>query len=214
MVCGYRSLVLVEGRWPINGTSLRNALVFMIVALAIFWATKKQVRPSDQPSAKARETYLGLRDLIFRESRTKLSLPPTTAPNEPWGVVMDWGMGSGTVTVLALSDGSASIYLSSGGGSLGGIGQEPIRNAAKKAVTLAAEVQSQMKPVSAFPLPATGQVQFYVLTDAGVYAAGASESDLQTGRSPFSKLGDGMQGVITEYRIFQERSQGPHSKNE
>ncbi len=127
---------------------------------------------------------------------------------------MDWGMGSDTVTVVALSDGSASIYLSSGGGSLGGIGQEPIRNAAKKAVTLAGEVQSQMKEVKAFPLPATGQVQFYALTDAGVYSASASESDLSTGRSQLSKLGDGMQGVITEYRIFQERNQGPRSKNE
>jgi hypothetical protein len=127
---------------------------------------------------------------------------------------MDWGMDSGTVTVVAMSDGSASIYLSSGGGSLGGIGQEPIRNAAKKAVSLAGDVQPQMKEAKAFPLPATGQVQFYALTDAGVYAAGSSEADLRTGQSPFTNVGNAMQGVITEYRIFEQKHQEPPSKGE
>jgi hypothetical protein len=118
---------------------------------------------------------------------------------------MDWGINAGTATVVAMSDGSASIYLSSGGGSLGGIGQEPIRNAAKKAVALAEEVQPLMKEAKAFPLPTTGQVQFFVLTDAGVYTAGTSDADLRSGQSPFAKLGNAMQGVITEYRTFQEK---------
>ncbi|MBZ5655924.1 MAG: hypothetical protein LAO56_11700 [Acidobacteriia bacterium] len=118
---------------------------------------------------------------------------------------MDWGIDAGTVTVVAMSDGSASIYLSSGGGSIGGIGQEPIRNAAKRAVTLAGEVQERMTEAKAFPLPATRQVHFYALTDAGVYTAGTSEAELRTGQSPFSKLGDAMQGIITEYRIFEEK---------
>jgi hypothetical protein len=180
----------------------------MIVALAIFWFSRKYVQ-QNQNSAKARETYLGLRDLMLGETRTKLSLAPTATPTEPWGVMMDWGMSSGTATVVAMSDGSASVYLSSGGGYLGGIGQEPIRNAAKNAVALAREVQPQMKETKTFPLPPTGQVQFYVLTDAGVYTASASESDLSASRSPFSKLGDGMQGIITEYRLFQEKNQKP-----
>ena len=64
---------------------------------------------------------------------------------------MDWGVKTGTVTAVAMSDGGASIYLSRGGGSLGGVGQEAIRNAAKKAVNLASAVQGQMEEKKHFP---------------------------------------------------------------
>ncbi|HEX9110105.1 MAG TPA: hypothetical protein VF845_01405 [Terriglobales bacterium] len=106
-----------------------------------------------------------------------------------------------------MSDGSASIYLDTGGGYLGGIGQEPIRNAAKKAVELAGEIQPQMKQTQTYPLPETGQVYFYVLTDAGVYTAAASEADLRAGHNPFSQLGNAMQEVVTQYRIFEAKNQ-------
>ena len=124
---------------------------------------------------------------------------------------MDWGIKTGTVTVIAMSDGSASIYLSSGGGSLGGIGQETIRNAAKKAVTLAATVQPQMQDTKTFPLPATGDVEFYALTDAGVFNANVREADLRTGRGPFISLGNAMQEVITAYRIHEQSYKKPVS---
>jgi hypothetical protein len=124
---------------------------------------------------------------------------------------MDWDVHSGTATVVAMSDGSASIYLSSGGGSIGGIGQEAIRNAARRAVGLAADVQPQTKETTAFPIPDVGQVQFYVLTDAGVFAATVPEADLRAGRGPFSNLGNAMQEVVTAYRVFQEDSQRPPS---
>jgi hypothetical protein len=184
--------------------------VAVIIAVTLFLFFRNRTRSTQQSSGKGQETYLGLRNQMLNGSRTKFSLPATSGPTEPWGVLMDWGVEPGTATVVAMSDGSASIYLSSGGGFLGGIAQEPIRNAAKAAVTLAEEVQPQMNVTSTFPLPETGQVRFYVLTDAGVYTATAGVADLQTGQSPFSKLGNAMQGVVTEYRIFQEKKESPH----
>jgi hypothetical protein len=185
------------------------AALAVIVAVTLFVFAQKGTQAVQ--SAKGYKTYLGLRNLILTGSRTKFSLPATSRLTEPWGVVMDWGIKSGTVTVVAMSDGSASIYLSSGGGSLGGVGQEAIRNAAKRSVVLASTVQPEMKESKSFPLPQTGYVGFYALTDSGVFSEQVPEADLRAGRSPFSSLGNAMQEVITAYRIHEQSYQKPPS---
>lgn len=190
-----------------KGLIVTGAVVIVVMLLLVF---ARRSRSAGQPDSRAQETYLGLRNLMLTGSRTKFSLPPTSRPTEPWGVLMDWGVPAGKASVVAMSDGSASIYLSNGGGYLGGIGQEPIRAAAKKAVEAAAEVQPQMKKTETFtPLPDTGEVTFYALTDAGVYTTSAKEADLREGKTSFAKLGNAMQQVVTEYRIFQGKNPAP-----
>lgn len=117
---------------------------------------------------------------------------------------MDWGVTSGTATVVAVSDGSASIYLSSGGGYLGGFSHESIREAARNMVKVAAEVQSQTTATTIYPLPGRGEVIFYLLTDAGIFTASGSEEELKAHRHFLSKLGDAGQEVITQYRLIQK----------
>jgi hypothetical protein len=151
------------------------------------------------------EVYLGLRNQVFQRSRNQIGIPPTAAPTMPWGVVMDWGLSENTATVLALSDGSASVYFSNGGGFIGGQSHETVQKAAKRAVEISAEVQPLMRATTEYPLPKRGEVIFYVLTDAGVFSATAPEQDLRTHRNPFSKLGDAAQEVISAYRLIQEK---------
>ena len=149
--------------------------------------------------------YLGLRNLMLQGSRAKFGISPGLKPTQPYGVLMDWGIPAGSATVVAIADGTASVYLSSGGGFLGG-GQshESIRAAAKRTVEIADEVQPLMQSTAAYPLPQRGQVTFYILTDAGVFTASASDDELRSHRSPFYKLGDSAQTIITEYRLIQE----------
>ncbi|HEX6495514.1 MAG TPA: hypothetical protein VF018_08530, partial [Acidobacteriaceae bacterium] len=60
------------------------------------------------------------------------------ANNSVQVVLMDWNVSNGTATVLAAADGTASVYLSSGGGFLGGGQKYPtIRDAALRAIHLA-----------------------------------------------------------------------------
>jgi hypothetical protein len=118
---------------------------------------------------------------------------------------MDWSMDRGVATVVALSDGTASIYLSSGGGSIGG-GQshELIRKEARNAVTIAAKFQPTMRAASIYPLPAQDHVSFFVLTDAGVFSESVSVKDLSSHGDALSALGDAMQEIITQYRKIQQ----------
>jgi hypothetical protein len=61
-----------------------------------------------------------------------------------------------------------------------------------------------MQPTTAYPLPQRGQVTFYLRTDAGGLMATTPEDDLGSHRSPFYRLGDSAQTIITEYRLMQE----------
>jgi hypothetical protein len=131
---------------------------------------------------------------------------------EPWGVLMDWKVERGIATVVAASDGSASVYFSSGGGNIGGRGQEPIRRAAQKAVEVAVGVQPLAHLTETFPLPQRGEVNFYLLTDSGVWAAGTSDKELNSTRGPLRKLGDAMQEVITQYRLWSDQQKKAESK--
>jgi hypothetical protein len=117
---------------------------------------------------------------------------------------MDWGIPKGSATVVAMSDGNASVYLSHGGGFIGGSGHESVRKAAQLTVAAANEVQPQMHATTTYPLPQPGEVTFYALTDNGVFTASALEADLKSGRSPLSRLSTAAQEIITQYRLVQQ----------
>jgi len=150
------------------------------------------------------ETYFALRNLALRGSRAAFELTGSFTTNEPWGVLMETGYPEGSATLVALSDGSASVYLGSGGGTIGGIGQERIRKAAQRMVQIAPEFQPQMKKTTTFPLPRTGETFFYVLTDGGILSASAPEQELGENRHSLSRLFHAGHAVITEFRLLEK----------
>jgi|HubBroStandDraft_6_1064221.scaffolds.fasta_scaffold59469_2 hypothetical protein len=178
--------------------------LFVFVTIEPYGQTANRLMNDTSQQGKTKdpkEMYTHLRNLMLRGSRSKFSLAPTSKPTEPWGVVMDWGMQRGAATVVAMSDGSASVYLSSGGGYIGGKGQEPVRTAAQEAVEMARSVKLPEQPTTDYPQPEEHGVFFYFLTDAGVFMIRTSEQELNSPRHPLRKLGDAMQGVITQYRL-------------
>jgi hypothetical protein len=152
-----------------------------------------------------RDVYLGLRNMALGITREKASLAATYAPTEPWGVIMDWVVSQAIATIIAFSNGHASIYLSTGGGFIGGgESHESVRNAAKRMVAVAGECQPHSHATSEYPLPQQqGEVLFYLLTDVGIFTASASKEDLSSHHHALSKLHDAAQGIITEYRLIE-----------
>ena len=181
---------------------MKSLVVILLVILATAgFSLLLRAQSANQESSKALpDVYNGLRTQMLQSSRSKLNLPQASTPKTPWGVVMDWGVTKGTATVVALSDGHASIYLSSGGGYMGG-GQshDAIRKAAQKFVATAADVQTLTHLTTVYPLPQRGDVTFYFLTDVGVFVASASEKELSSHQHPLSSLSDAAQTIIAEY---------------
>ena len=184
---------------------LALGLVLAVAVLVAFTTRVLRARSRPQiPTASARDVYLGLRNQILNLSRDKCGLRATAGPTEPCAVLMDWGVNTGTATVVAVADGTVSIYLSSGGGSLGG-GQShaEIREAGRRFLDLAKDRLSKMQKTTEYPLPGKGQVYFYVRTNTEVFTARASQEELSSHRHPLSALGDAAQEIITRYRQIQ-----------
>ena len=120
---------------------------------------------------------------------------------------MDWGVRRATATVVAVSDGTASIYYSTGGGSIGGGYARPsIRDAALHVVSIAGKFLDHMQLTSDFPLPEKDGFIIYVVTERGVFMAKASLDLLRTNRHPLSELNIAMQQIITQYRLLDASS--------
>ena len=181
-------------------------LLALIIALWIVLRIRSQMRPAAAPAPPQSDlsTWFGLRDMALQATRSKLSLGPATSPNEPFGVVMETGLDTGTATVVGFADGSASIYLSSGGGFIGGHGQQPIRRAAQNFVVTARDFQPHMNTTSEFPVADAGRTIFYVLTDEGAYMDSALTEELAEGNHKLSSLFNAGQEIVTRYRMWDE----------
>ena len=70
-----------------------------------------------KPKPEPADVDQKLRLQSLQASRAELGIPAMQTEAQPWGVLMDGGIASGSATVVALSDPNASIYLSSAGGS-------------------------------------------------------------------------------------------------
>jgi hypothetical protein len=181
-------------------------LIMGVASWFVVRARAQESKPAKSTEQEARRAaFSDLRKQALTGTRAAFGLDATTKPTLPWGVVMETGFAEGSFTLVALSDGSASIYLSSGGGSIGGSAHETIRKAAKAMVALAAKFQPDAVATKEFPLPKDGQTIFYLLTDAGVFTVTASEQDLGEDRHAWSPLFHAGHEVISQYRIIEER---------
>ncbi len=118
---------------------------------------------------------------------------------------MDWEMGGATATTVSYSTGDASLYLSSGGGVIGG-GQHPnVNTAAKEFVKLGASYLSKTTKIETPNLPNKNEVLFYLLTNKGIYSATEKIENLENNSSEFMLLFEEGNKVLTELRLVSEK---------
>jgi len=180
-----------------------TVVALLVVSIAIPWLSSCNTEP--EVIDEQRDRYLGLRKRALQGSRAKLGLPATSDSTQPWGVVMDFVLpnrvtGDVSASVVALSDGSAAVYVSRGPDPEGLSPQEAIRKAAKRTVNVASELQPQMHKTTTYLLPRDEEeVIFYLLTDSGVYIASAAKEDLKNNRHPLSKLWNAASDLISQF---------------
>lgn len=151
--------------------------------------------------------YSGLRQmaLSINRSESEISAPSPDAP--AWGVLMETGHGEVTVTLRALGDGTTSLYLSNGGGILGGNQHEALCTATRAFIDQANHSLAHLEPCDVFPIPAAEHTVFYVLTDSGVLTGGALQNDLGYGRHPLSTLFHAGHEVISQLRLISQAAE-------
>ena len=152
---------------------------------------------SGDPTAKADPAiYSKLR--LFALNKELPAAPDGTI----LAVLMDGHVPNGTYTALAFWDGDASLYLSSGGGFIGGARQFPeIREAALMTIAVAVTSLAHFSATEVFDLPAPGDVRFFIRMKDGVKSATVAASHLQNGIHPLAVLSAAMQRIVTTYRL-------------
>ncbi|NTV41414.1 MAG: hypothetical protein HGA61_04035 [Candidatus Moranbacteria bacterium] len=80
-----------------------------------------------------------------------------------------WKVSGAIATIVSYQTGDASLYLSSGGGVIGGGQHQNVNSAAKQFVSLSQTFLDKTTKTETTPLPLTDEVKFYLLTNKGVF---------------------------------------------
>lgn len=165
-------------------------------------------KPSPSPTVpEPAPIYTELRNRILTLKPAEIGISPSPAVPHVWGVLMEMGHPQAVITLVSLADGTTSLYFSNGGGILGGGEHEPVAQASQAFVASTESYFPSMAPAPAFPLPlpAVGDVKFYVLTFEGIFTAEANEQELGNRQHVLSPLFYHGQAVITQIRLMQEQ---------
>jgi hypothetical protein len=157
--------------------------------------------------ASPSEVIAGLRQQAVREIPVRCGADPLYADAGALGALMETGYEKAVVTLVAVIDGAASLYFSSGGGIICGQGHEDVRMAARRFVQFASVHLSDMAACMEFPLPERGQTTFYVLTREGAFTYRAPEAALGNGADSFSALFHTGHFLLARLRLANERRQ-------
>ncbi|HWC60575.1 MAG TPA: hypothetical protein VHC44_12845, partial [Verrucomicrobiae bacterium] len=121
-------------------------------------------------------------------------------------VMMDWPMGTNVISVYGSCMGDASIYTTATFGVIGGIGHEPVRQAAREFVKIAETHFDNAVPTKDFPYPKPGRIHFYLVGYENVRIIDVDEGSLNKGASKYSDLGAAGQKLITELRQIVQKN--------
>src|SRR5579862_9750166 len=99
-----------------------------VLAWIIIYIIRRRKKPSLQ---KADNPYAGLRDMALQTTPGQLGIDPGADPSGVYGVVLDWPLKEGIISLVCFSSGDASMYTSTGGGMIGGGNHGAIKSAAK-----------------------------------------------------------------------------------
>ena len=147
----------------------------------------------------AADAYAALRGQLLSLDPASVGLGPGTAARV-WGVLFELGYPEGTATVVALADGTTSLYTSGGGGVIGAGEHEPVAAATRALLAVVETHLAELGPDGSDDLPADGHVTVRALTYDGRLVATAAEEELGERRHPLWPVFYAGHDVITAVR--------------
>ncbi|MFT5506445.1 MAG: hypothetical protein ACI8XC_004173, partial [Gammaproteobacteria bacterium] len=71
-----------------------------------------------------------LKEIVLKIDPADLEITPKNFKHPVWGIIMEMGLAEGRITLIALADGSTTLYFSNGSGLNGGGENLAVRQAA------------------------------------------------------------------------------------
>jgi hypothetical protein len=161
---------------------------------------QEKVDPKNNP-------YIDMRNMAFGITEKELGIEFEKEKTKIYGVIMDWSIGDETATLISFISGDASLYLSSGGGMIGGQTHENVSNASKEFIKKAENYISKASKTENNPLPNSDEVLFYFLTNKGKFVVKEKMENIESNKSELLNLFEEGNKVISEIRIVTEKQQ-------
>ena len=171
----------------------------------MFWKPRSD-KPAEPEQANP---YSGLRDLALTSTANLAGWNIAPEGRHVYGGILDWGLDTGTATLFALDDGTASLYLSSGGGVIGGGFHDSVRQAARRFVMAFEPFIDAMEPDASGVPPPAGSTDLRALTPAGRRFVRAPTNVFGRGQHPMSNVFHAGQALIAELRQASAKTQKP-----
>jgi hypothetical protein len=152
-----------------------------------------------QPDA---EVYSELRRQVLNLTPGRLGDEPA-AGSELLALLMETGYPEAVATLVAVADGTTSLYFSNGGGVIGAGEHATVADASRSWLETGSSFLPQLSEASDPGPPAEGLTQFVAVTRAGLKTAVAAEEELGDGRHALSPLFYAAQDVITQIRLLE-----------
>ena len=148
-------------------------------------------------TTNSKKIVAALRQRVLRLTPDEIGLAPLSDANiiansianlMVWGVVIETAHPDAVASLVALGDGSVSLYVSNGTGCIGCGGQREVRQAGADLLQIAASALPLTVATDDTDLPPTGVVRFYLLTRAGLHCKETRLEDISTSDDLLSVL--------------------------
>jgi hypothetical protein len=154
------------------------------------------------------EVFSALRSQVLNLDPGSVGIGPSPELPRVFGVVMDMGYPEGTATLVALADGTTSLYTSGGGGVIGAGEHESVAAVTRRLLLVAESHVKHLAVRHQVELPPVGRVLINVLTYSGRFTAEAPTDDLGEGRHPVSPVFHAAHEVIHAVHMTEEGARG------
>jgi hypothetical protein len=159
-------------------------------------------RRDDSPDP--RKLYDDLRSQVLELEPASAQLRPTAELPRVWGALLETGYDENVATLMSLSDGTTSLYTTSGFVIIGGGGHPQVVTATQQFLAAVEASLDQLDPDPVPDLPSDEQTIIRALTFDGRRRVRAAEADFGYGRHPLSDVFHTGEAVITQLRLIHD----------
>jgi len=132
-----------------------------------------------------RNVYSGLRQQILTLDPASMHLAPSAEHPHLYGGLMEMGMGGDVATLVALADGTTSLYWSTGGGIIGAGFHEVVKGPSKAFLAALERHVDEFGPDPGGATPTAAMIHLRALSfDRGRLLAAGLEADFGEKRNP------------------------------